>query len=366
MARRLTMPKLSDSMEDATIVRWLKSEGEPFRARRAAGGDRDRQGDGRLRGRERRGDRALRRPGGRHGARRRRSRSPPATAAARSRRSGCGSRRGRAGDTAERWPSHATSGGAAAGSRPNATPVARRRRRRARRLAPRPRRHGPGRPHHRDGRRAGGCGDGTGAATAPAAAGAGEVEIVELTPTQATIAQPDGALGRDDPRVHGHGRTSTSRSSSRSAAGHATRLVERRAVGERLPRPGRGARLARLPGLQRSCVEGRVERYSRVNVGIAVAIDGRAPRARRVRRRPASTLAEIAAESRALAEPARRRTLAPDELQTATFTVSNLGHARRPLLHGDRRPAPGRDPRRRRHPREPVEDAPAASRSATC
>ncbi len=26
----LTMPKLSDSMEEATIVRWLKSEGEPF------------------------------------------------------------------------------------------------------------------------------------------------------------------------------------------------------------------------------------------------------------------------------------------------------------------------------------------------
>ena len=30
MARELTMPKLSDSMADAVIVRWLKSPGEPF------------------------------------------------------------------------------------------------------------------------------------------------------------------------------------------------------------------------------------------------------------------------------------------------------------------------------------------------
>ena len=28
--RELTMPKLSDSMADAVILRWLKSAGEPF------------------------------------------------------------------------------------------------------------------------------------------------------------------------------------------------------------------------------------------------------------------------------------------------------------------------------------------------
>ena len=30
MARELTMPKLSDSMADAVIVRWLKSPGDAF------------------------------------------------------------------------------------------------------------------------------------------------------------------------------------------------------------------------------------------------------------------------------------------------------------------------------------------------
>ena len=30
MARELTMPKLSDSMEEATILHWLKEPGEPF------------------------------------------------------------------------------------------------------------------------------------------------------------------------------------------------------------------------------------------------------------------------------------------------------------------------------------------------
>ena len=30
MARELTMPKLSDSMADAVIVRWLKAPGDAF------------------------------------------------------------------------------------------------------------------------------------------------------------------------------------------------------------------------------------------------------------------------------------------------------------------------------------------------
>ncbi len=37
------------------------------------------------------------------------------------------------------------------------------------------------------------------------------------------------------------------------------------------------------------------------------------------------TLAEIAVETRRLADGARRRSLRPDELQGGTFTVSNLG-----------------------------------------
>jgi pyruvate dehydrogenase E2 component (dihydrolipoamide acetyltransferase) len=78
------------------------------------------------------------------------------------------------------------------------------------------------------------------------------------------------------------------------------------------------------PRVNASYVGGHMETYSRVNVGIAVATDDAllVPVVLDADRR---SLAEIAAESRRLAEAARRRTLTPDELHHATFTVSNLG-----------------------------------------
>ena len=50
----VVMPRLSDSMEEGTILRWLKADGDARRARRRARRDRDRQGDRDLRGRARR------------------------------------------------------------------------------------------------------------------------------------------------------------------------------------------------------------------------------------------------------------------------------------------------------------------------
>jgi pyruvate dehydrogenase E2 component (dihydrolipoamide acetyltransferase) len=67
-----------------------------------------------------------------------------------------------------------------------------------------------------------------------------------------------------------------------------------------------------------------VHSHARVNVGIAVATDD-ALLVPVVFDADAKTLAEIAAESRRLADAARRRALRPDDLHGATFTVSNLG-----------------------------------------
>jgi pyruvate dehydrogenase E2 component (dihydrolipoyllysine-residue acetyltransferase) len=82
--------------------------------------------------------------------------------------------------------------------------------------------------------------------------------------------------------------------------------------------------LREFPRFNASYVDGKVERYARVNVGIAVATEDAllVPVIFDADRR---TLGEIAAETRRVAEAARRRTLAPDDLRDATFTVSNLG-----------------------------------------
>jgi pyruvate dehydrogenase E2 component (dihydrolipoamide acetyltransferase) len=82
--------------------------------------------------------------------------------------------------------------------------------------------------------------------------------------------------------------------------------------------------LRELPRFNASWADGKIECYSRVNVGIAVATDD-ALLVPVVLDADRKSLAEIAADSRRLAEAARRRTLQPDDLRDATFTVSNLG-----------------------------------------
>jgi pyruvate dehydrogenase E2 component (dihydrolipoamide acetyltransferase) len=82
--------------------------------------------------------------------------------------------------------------------------------------------------------------------------------------------------------------------------------------------------LREFPAFNSSFVDGHVERHGRVNVGIAVATDDSllVPAVTDADRKP---LAAIAAEIRSLAARAAERALSPDELTTATFTVSNLG-----------------------------------------
>jgi pyruvate dehydrogenase E2 component (dihydrolipoamide acetyltransferase) len=82
--------------------------------------------------------------------------------------------------------------------------------------------------------------------------------------------------------------------------------------------------LREFPRVNGAYVDGGYESYSRVNVGVAVAApDGLlvptivdADRA---------SLSELASRTRRLAERARARSLTPDELSNATFTVTNLG-----------------------------------------
>jgi len=82
--------------------------------------------------------------------------------------------------------------------------------------------------------------------------------------------------------------------------------------------------LREFPPFNSSFVDGRSEQHARVNVGIAVAAEDAllVPAVLDADRKP---LAAIAAEARELAQRAKARRLTPDELSASTFTVSNLG-----------------------------------------
>ncbi len=98
--------------------------------------------------------------------------------------------------------------------------------------------------------------------------------------------------------------------------------------------------------------DGAFELYERVNVGIAVAVDDSliVPTVFDADRK---SLLEISREARTLAERVRSRLITPSELSGATFTVSNLGMYGVGELRGDHQPAPGRDPRGRGAARGP-------------
>ncbi len=82
--------------------------------------------------------------------------------------------------------------------------------------------------------------------------------------------------------------------------------------------------LREFPSLNASYADGKALRFGRINVGIAVATDDAliVPTVFDVERK---SVFEIAVESRRLAERARARSLTAEELVDGTFTVSNLG-----------------------------------------
>ena len=316
------MPKLSDSMADAVIVRWLKSPGEPFeRGEGLIEVETDKatvvyeaeadgtlasilagegatvavgepiatltNGEGNVSGTERRVPVSSREPA---------TARPVADAVA-----------------------HAPNDGSAA-PRPNATPVARRT---AVELGVSL--HGlvgtgpGGRITVEDVTRAA---DESGTERHETASGKGDVRVLEPTPTQSTIARRMVESATTIPvfTVSADVDVSQIVASRREAR---DKGEDGPSVNDFVVKAAAGA-LREFARFNASYVDDKVECYSRVNVGIAVATDD-ALLVPVVRDADRKSLAEIAVETRRLADAARRRALTPEDFRDGTFTVSNLG-----------------------------------------
>jgi pyruvate dehydrogenase E2 component (dihydrolipoamide acetyltransferase) len=298
MATELTMPKLSDSMAEAVIIKWLKSPGDAFaRGEALMEVETDKatvvyeaEADGTLG--------AILVPEG-------------GTAAI-----------GQPIATLGNGTAPASTPPAPVADRRNATPVARRT---AVELGVSL--HGitgtgpGGRITREDVQKA--AGDARPAPVVQSSSeGRGDVHVVELTTTQATIARRMVASATTVPVFTVSIDIDMSliaelRSGARDKRDDMPSLndfvVKAAAV-----------TLREFPRFNASYVDGRIEQYSRVNVGIAVALDD-ALLVPVVFDADSKTLAETAAETRRIAEAARRRALRPEELRDGTFTVSNLG-----------------------------------------
>jgi pyruvate dehydrogenase E2 component (dihydrolipoamide acetyltransferase) len=288
-AGELTMPKLSDSMADAVIVRWLKSPGDAFsRGEPLMEVETDKatviyeaEADGTL-------GEILVQEGASAAIG-----DPIATLTN--------------GERPQQFD----------GTRPNATPVARRT---AVELGVSLRDvegSGPGGRITRDDvQRAAESG-------APvAASGKGEVRVLELSATQATIARRMADSATTIPVFTVSADIDMSliaalRNGARDEGGEVPSLND--FIVKAAARV-----LQELPRFNASYADGKVECYSRINVGIAVATED-ALLVPVVLDADRKTLTEIATDTRRLAEGARRRTLQPADLRDATFTVSNLG-----------------------------------------
>ena len=152
--------------------------------------------------------------------------------------------------------------------------------------------------------------------------GKGEITVHQPTPTQATIARRMVESATTIPVFT----VSADVDVSQIVASR----LEARERGEDSPSvndfvvKAAAATLRDFPRFNASYVDGRVECYSRVNVGIAVAIDD-ALLVPVVRNADRKSLAVLAEETQALADGTRRRTLRPEDFHDGTFTVSNLG-----------------------------------------
>jgi pyruvate dehydrogenase E2 component (dihydrolipoamide acetyltransferase) len=292
----LTMPKLSDSVADAVIVKWLKSPGEGFK----------------------RGDALLE------------VETDKATVVYEAEDDGTLEailvQEGEAAAVGQPIAS-LTGGGAAtepakqsteAGTRPNATPIARRTAVELGVSLHDVAGSGPGgRITQEDVQQA------AQAQPAPVALAArADVRVVELTATQATIARrmeqsaqqiPSFTVSADADVTQVVALRRGAREESTAAPSLNDFVVKAAAVV-----------LKEMPRFNASYVDGRIEEYSRINVGVAVAVED-ALLVPVVADADGRTLAEIAAETRRLADGARDRSLRPEDLRDGTFTVSNLG-----------------------------------------
>jgi pyruvate dehydrogenase E2 component (dihydrolipoamide acetyltransferase) len=155
------------------------------------------------------------------------------------------------------------------------------------------------------------------------AGGRGDVHVLDLTATQRTIAQRMSESRREIPEF-----TLEAEVDMEAAA----RLRDELRAAGREPLPSfndfvvRAAALAlrEFPRLNASFEGAAVHAYSRINVGIAVATDD-ALIVPTIHDADAKSVFELAAESRVLAEKVRSKAVGLDDLADGTFTVSNLG-----------------------------------------
>jgi pyruvate dehydrogenase E2 component (dihydrolipoamide acetyltransferase) len=300
------MPKLSDSMADAVIIRWLVSPGDAFaRGEALIEVETDKatvvyeaEADGTLD--------AILVPEGTAAA----IGEPIATLA-----------NGRGEASEEDRPAPARRDGAGA-ERPNATPVARRTAVELGISLHGIAGTGPGGRVTREDVEKAASESGTPAQRPATVGGKGEVETLELTTTQVTIARRMAESARTIPVFTVSSDVDMSLIAElRRGAGK--ERDDAPSLNDFVVKAAAGA-LRAFPKLNSSFVDGKVEGYSRINVGVAVATED-ALLVPVVRDADQRSLAQIAAETRRLAEGARRRTLAPEDLADGTFTVSNLG-----------------------------------------
>ena len=181
----------------------------------------------------------------------------------------------------------------------------------------------------------------------PASGGKGDVQVLELTPTQATIARRMVESATTIPSFTVSADIDMSLITALAAGGRGENQ-DVPSINDFVVKAAAAA-LKEFPRFNASYVDGKVECYSRVNIGVAVATED-ALLVPVVQDAGEKTLAQIAQETKRLAEAARSRSLAPEDLHDGTFTVSNLGMFGVRSFDGDHRPAAGRDPRRRRRP----------------
>lgn len=322
MARKLTMPKLSDSMADAVIVRWLKSPGDAFeRGEGLIEVETDKatvvyeaESDGTLT--------SILAPEGASVA----IGEPIATL---SNGEPAESSEGRPApsqdDSVNARPVPAAAappaGDGSPTGRPNATPLARRRAVELGVALHGIAGTGPGgRITGEDVART--AADSGATAQQSPGGGKGEVRTLELTPTQATIAR----------RMLESATTIPSFTVSTDIDVSLIAELRRggRDTGDAVPslndfvvKATAGA-LREFPRFNAAYVGDKVECYSRINIGVAVATDD-ALLVPVVFDADKKSLVQIAADTKRLADSARRRVLEPDDLHHGTFTVSNLG-----------------------------------------
>jgi pyruvate dehydrogenase E2 component (dihydrolipoamide acetyltransferase) len=160
---------------------------------------------------------------------------------------------------------------------------------------------------------------------APAPEGAkGEVQVVELNRLQQTVARRMAESKATVP--HFYLETEVDMTEAVRARAQLKELAGEGAVPTFNDMIVKACALAlrEFPRANGSYRDGRVELYSRINVGVAVAAQD-ALVVPTVFDADRKGLGEIAAETRALAQKVREGSITPPELSGGTFTVSNLG-----------------------------------------